>query len=355
MSNSKLVSYTRWSPNRYTGRTFNKQKYSIDRITPHCVVGQCSIETLGAIFAPSSRQASCQYGIGSDGRIGQYVSEADTSWCSSSRANDVRSVTIECASNTYDPYWMNDKVWKSLIKLCVDICKRNKKKKLLWLGSKSKALNYKPKSAEMVLTCHRWFAQKSCPGGWLYNRLGKLATEVTKQLSGDTFEPYKVKITANTLVVRKSASKSSKKVGELHKNEVYTIVAVDSMEMLVSEVVEDTGGFAAQPVKMDVQVISQTLALVIQCATIITLIYTLIKFAGKPNHDQNERLDKVEKRLDEVEKRLGQGDSRFDRMDEGNRYANEALLALLEHGIDGNHTEKMIQAKEHLQNYLISK
>lgn len=103
------------------------------------------------------------------------------------------------------------------------------------------------------------------------------------------------------------------------------------------------------------QSISQALLVIIQCATILSLVYAAFKFVGKPNHDQNERIDKIEKRLDEHDKRLGQGDGRFDQIDEGNRYAQEALLALLEHGIDGNHTEKMIQAKDHLQAYLISK
>ena len=178
-TNSPLVSYTKLSPNHSGQRT-----HSIDRITPHCVVGQCSVETLGNIFAPTSRQASCQYGIGVDGRVGMYVEEKNRSWCSSSNANDQRAVTIECASDTEAPYAFKDVVYNKLIELCVDICKRNGKSKLLWLGDKTKTLNYTPKSDEMVLTVHRWFANKSCPGDWLYNRLGNLATAVTKQLGG---------------------------------------------------------------------------------------------------------------------------------------------------------------------------
>ena len=178
MSNSPLVSYVRLSPNNSGRRT-----HSIDRITPHCVVGQCSVETLGAVFAPASRGASSNYGIGADGKVGMYCEESVVSWCSSSPANDNRAVTIECASNTYDPFWMNNTVWKTLIKLCVDVCKRNGKKKLLWLGSKEKTLAYVPKSDEMVLSAHRWFRyDKSCPGDWLYSRFGKLAAEVTIQL-----------------------------------------------------------------------------------------------------------------------------------------------------------------------------
>lgn len=205
-TNSSLVSYTKLSPNHSGQRT-----HSIDRITPHCVVGQCSVETLGSIFYPTSRQASCQYGIGPDGRIGMYVEEKNRSWCSSSNANDQRAITIECASDTTDPYAMNSKVYDALIKLCVDICKRNGKKKLIWLGDKDKTLNYNPKSDEMVITVHRWFANKSCPGNWLYARLGDLAAKVTAQLAGTTTTPETP--TASLYRVRKTWSDSKTQKG----------------------------------------------------------------------------------------------------------------------------------------------
>ena len=178
-TNSSLVSYTKLSPNHSGQRT-----HSIDRITPHCVVGQCSVETLGSIFLPISRQASCNYGIGADGRVGMYVEEKNRSWCSSSSANDQRAITIECASDTTEPYAFKDVVYQKLITLCADICRRNGKSKLLWLGDKDKTLNYTPKSDEMVLTVHRWFANKSCPGNWMYSRMGDLAEKVTAQLGG---------------------------------------------------------------------------------------------------------------------------------------------------------------------------
>ncbi len=179
MSNSGLVVYTKLSPN-HSGR----RKHSIDRITPHCVVGQVTAERLGEIFAPSSRQASSNYGIDKTGRVGMYVEECNRSWCSSSNANDQRAVTIECASDTTAPYAMNDAVYAALIDLCTDICKRNGKSKLLWFGDKNKTLAYEPKADEMIITVHRWFANKSCPGDWLYNRLGDLAAKVTSRLGG---------------------------------------------------------------------------------------------------------------------------------------------------------------------------
>lgn len=189
MSNSKLVNYTKLSPNHSGTRT-----HSIDRITPHCVVGQCSVETLGNIFMDTNRKASCNYAIGADGRVLLCVDESNRSWCSSSNSNDQRAVTIECASETHHPYEMNSNVYNSLVKLCVDICKRNGKKKLLWFNNKDKTLNYSPKSDEMIITVHRWFDNKACPGDWLYNRLGDLAKKVTEQL-GSNSKPKKPTLT----------------------------------------------------------------------------------------------------------------------------------------------------------------
>lgn len=177
-SNSPLVVYTKLSPNHSGRRT-----HDIDRISPHCVVGQLSCETICDCF-PAGRGASCNYGIGTDGRIAMCVEEKNRSWCTSSSANDQRAVTIECASDKSQPYSMNTSVYNSLVKLCTDICQRYGKKKLLWFGDKNTSLNYNPKPDEMVLTVHRWFANKSCPGDWLYNKLGDLAEKVTSQLGG---------------------------------------------------------------------------------------------------------------------------------------------------------------------------
>lgn len=182
MSNSSLVDCKVISPNKNSPR--NK---SIDTLTPHCVVGQLSAEAIGGCFTSPSRQASCNYGIGHDGRVVLVVDEKDRSWCSSSGANDHRAITIECASDKTAPYAMNSTVYEKLIKLCADICKRYGKTKVLWLGSKEKTLAYSPKSNEMVLTAHRWFANKSCPGDWLYSRYGELADRINALLgSGST-------------------------------------------------------------------------------------------------------------------------------------------------------------------------
>ena len=182
-TNSPLVGYTRLV-NKHSGQ----RTHCIDRITPHCVVGQVTAARLGDIFS-GTREVSSNYGIALDGTVGLYVEEKNRSWCSSSNANDQRAITIECASDPKPPYAFKPVVYETLIKLCIDICKRNGKKKLLWFGDKAKTLNYSPKPDEMVLTVHRWFANKSCPGDWLYSRMGDLADKVTAALSASSGEP----------------------------------------------------------------------------------------------------------------------------------------------------------------------
>lgn len=174
MSNSPLVDYTRISPNKNSPRN-----HKIDTITIHCVVGQCTVETLGNIFAPTSRQASSNYGVGTDGKIGMYVEEKDRSWCSSSAANDNRAVTIEVASDTKHPYAVNDRAFAALLDLVTDICKRNGIKKLVWSTKKADRMNHKN---GCNMTVHRDYANKSCPGDYLYNRHGEIAAEVNRRL-----------------------------------------------------------------------------------------------------------------------------------------------------------------------------
>ena len=116
------------------------------------------------------------------------MEEKNRSWCTSSNANDQRAVTIECASDKAEPYAMHQVVYERLVDLCEDICRRNGKKKLLWFGDKNKSLNYQPKADEMLITVHRWFANKSCPGDWLYARLGALASKVTSRLGSGNVE-----------------------------------------------------------------------------------------------------------------------------------------------------------------------
>ena len=202
-TNSPLVSYTKISPNRTPNRN-----HAIDTITIHCVVGQCSVETLGEVFAPKTRQASSNYGIGPDGRIGMYVEEKDRSWC-----------------YTTHPYKVKDAAYKALIELVADICKRNGIKELKWKADKSLIGQIDKQN----MTVHRWFANKSCPGDYLYNLHGQIAAEVNKRLgvsSGSTpvvtppksTTPYRVRVKIKNLNIRKGP-------GTQNASGVYTIVS----------------------------------------------------------------------------------------------------------------------------------
>lgn len=173
-TNSPLATVKVLSPN-HSGQ----RNHKIDTITIHCVVGQCSAQRIGEIFLPKERQASSNYGIGYDGQIGLYVEEQNRSWCSSSASNDHRAITIEVASDTTHPYAVNDKAYAALLDLVTDICKRNGITKLLWQGDK----NLIGQVDKQNMTVHRWFANKSCPGDYLYNKHGEIAAEVNKRLA----------------------------------------------------------------------------------------------------------------------------------------------------------------------------
>lgn len=189
-TNSSLVNYTRISPNKNENRN-----HKIDTITIHCVCGQVTVERLGEIFAPESRKASSNYGVGYDGKIGLYCDEKDRSWCSSNAANDHRAITIEVASDAKKPYAVTDKAYASLIKLVADICKRNGIKELKWKADK----NLIGQVSKQNMTVHRWFsATKSCPGEYLYERMGDIASKVNKILKADTTKKETSKSTSTT-------------------------------------------------------------------------------------------------------------------------------------------------------------
>ena len=178
MSNSALIAKKRISPYKDSPR--NSDVYII---TPHCYVGKVSIDDAGDWFQRAN--CSCNYYDGPDGRLILIVDEKDRSWCTSSPWNDNRAITIECASGSTYPYTIPEPTIKSLIKLMADICKRYGKKKLLWFGDKNKTLAYKPKSDEMVVTAHRWFDAKECPGADLYGRMTGIVAEVNKLLGSE--------------------------------------------------------------------------------------------------------------------------------------------------------------------------
>lgn len=243
-TNSKLVNYTRISPNRSVNRN-----HKIDTISIHCVVGQCSVETLGSIFASPSKEASSNYGIGYDGRIGLYVEEKDRSWCTSSSSNDNRAITIEVASDTYHPYRVKDVAYKSLIKLLVDICKRNGIKKLVWSTNKSERMNH---LNGCNMTVHRDYANKSCPGDYLYNLHGQIAKEVNAQLGSGTSSTtkktlYRVRKTWKDAKSQKGAFNdlsNAKKCAD--KNKGYSVFDESGKAVYTSEATNSTSSFKVQ-------------------------------------------------------------------------------------------------------------
>lgn len=170
MSKSKLVDYTKISPNS-SARTAK-----IDKITIHHMAGNLSVETCGNVFQNTDRQASSNYGVGTDGRIGLYVDESRRAWTSSNRDNDNRAVTIEVANDGGSPDWhVSDKALEATVALCVDICQRNGIKKLNFTGDKSGNL-----------TMHKWFASTLCPGPYLESKFPYIAEEVNRRLSADS-------------------------------------------------------------------------------------------------------------------------------------------------------------------------
>lgn len=172
-TNSSLATYKLLSPNYSYGRL------NITRCAIHCVVGQVTVQRLGQIFAPTSRQASSNYGIGLDGRIALYVEQKNRSWCTSSAWCDNRAITIEVASDSYHPYAVTAAAYNATIKLVADIAKRNGKKKVIWIADKTQNLNYNPKDDELLLTAHRFYASKACPGDYLFTRFGDIAKKAT--------------------------------------------------------------------------------------------------------------------------------------------------------------------------------
>lgn len=184
MSNSKLVSYTKISPNS------DPRNHKIDKITIHHMAGNLTVERCGDVFASSKREASANYGVGSDGRVGMYVEEKDRAWTSSNAENDHRAVTIEVANDGGAPKWrVSDKALEATIELCVDICQRNEIPRLNFTGDKSGNL-----------TMHKWFTATACPGPYLESKFPYIADEVNKRLEAakapeTTDELYRVRKT----------------------------------------------------------------------------------------------------------------------------------------------------------------
>lgn len=224
MSRSSLATlYVPASVNNYTQ---GRRGYKICKITPHHMAGKLTARQCGNIFANPSRQASANYGIGYDGEIACYVDEENRAWTSSNRENDCQAITIEVANSANgNPWPISDAAWNSLVKLCVDICKRYNFR-LTYDGTKNGSL-----------TRHDMFANTNCPGQTLGGRFKELAETVNKILDGGnattpvqnpsvatTDNAYLVKVTATALNIRAGAGTNYNIVGCIRDKGTYTIV-----------------------------------------------------------------------------------------------------------------------------------
>lgn len=177
---SKLVSYVNISPNKDAPRN-----HKIDSVAIHCMAGNLSVQTCGELFENPNREASSNYGIDSNGRIGLYVGEQDRSWCTSSSGVDNRAITIEVANTqAVEPFQISDQAYISLINLLADICERNKISGLKWMADESyaKAAARGGPVEKQNMFVHRWFEAKSCPGNYLYSIHTQIANDVNKLL-----------------------------------------------------------------------------------------------------------------------------------------------------------------------------
>ena len=196
-TNSSLVNVTRISPNRNSPRN-----NTIKKIVIHHMAGVCSIEQFGNIVANPAREMSANYGIGNDGRIILTCPESDRSWCSSSGLIDNQAITIEVSNSAYGDAsgWpVSEAAYNSLIKLCVDICKRNGIKKLEYING----------STAGTLVRHCDIVPTACPGPWIKAHTQDICNKVNAQLNVTQSAP------ASKPTPTQTPSTSSFKTGDL--------------------------------------------------------------------------------------------------------------------------------------------
>ena len=249
MSNSSLVNMTMLSPNHSGHRN-----QPITKIAIHHTAGAISAATIGQIFRPTSRQASCNYGIGNDNKIVLCVDESNRSWCTSSSWCDNRAVTIEVANSANGGNWpVSDRTLATLIDLVTDICRRNGIRNCTYTGGK-----------DGVLQKHEWYANTNCPGPYLGSKFSYIASEVNKRLSGNssssggasTYSLYRVRKSWSDVKSQKGAfrdfdnakkcanANAGYKVFDASGNEVYPnkVTSSKSVDTLAHEVLAGNWG-----------------------------------------------------------------------------------------------------------------
>ena len=151
-----------------------RRDYKICKFTPHIMAGILTARQCGVnVFQKSNRYASANYGIGNDGEIACYVGEENRSYASYSASNDCQAVTVEVSNCEIGGEWrISEKAWNSLVKLAVDVCRRNGFR-LVYDGTPNGSL-----------TRHNMFINTTCPGPYLQSRFQELADTVNAILDG---------------------------------------------------------------------------------------------------------------------------------------------------------------------------
>lgn len=167
MTVSSLSSVSITSPNTSGLRTA-----PISKVTVHHMAGDLTVEQCGSIFKSASRQASSNYGVGSDGRIGCYLEEECHPWTSSSYWNDDRAITLEVADYNLGDWSPSRAAYQSTVLLCADICTR--------YGIYPTYTG----DTDGTFTEHRMFAATSCPGDWWHAKMPEFINDVKQAMKG---------------------------------------------------------------------------------------------------------------------------------------------------------------------------
>lgn len=180
MSISKLSSYIDTYIYDYKKHYSSRGKNKISKITIHHAAGVCTVSGFSSVLRDPDRTVSFNYGIGNDGKIGNYLDEKYRPWTTSSRENDMVAITIEVSNSSTGGNWpISDAAYKSLINLCEDICRRNNIEYIKYTGNRSGNL-----------TMHKWFASTLCPGPYLESKFPEIANTVNTRLLGPDNLPY---------------------------------------------------------------------------------------------------------------------------------------------------------------------
>ncbi len=197
----------------------------ISRITPHCIAGKMTAEA-ALTFFKNSTNSSANYVIGHGGKIGLSVRETDRAWTTSSGKNDNKAITVEISNSAGAPNWpMSEEAVDAFVALTVDICEYYGFKKVVYyekpmtiaIGEEATekwitSLDV-PKDA-LLVTLHRWYKNKACPGKWFVKRLPEVVSRINKEIKSTKKEEKpatekaqssetKVIVTVSALNVRK--------------------------------------------------------------------------------------------------------------------------------------------------------